>query len=85
MLIKGMPKWKFHLTTTVRQGAVRRKVILGNLGSAAAVILGNLASAVAVILGNLGSTAAVPQCRAHWAGQIKNGTYFDVDSVAIID
>ena len=33
---------------------MRRKVILGNLGSAAAVILGNLASAVAVILGNLG-------------------------------
>ena len=29
---------------------MRRKVILGNLGSAAAVILGNLASAVAVIL-----------------------------------
>ena len=64
---------------------MRRKFILGNLGSAAAVILGNLASAVAVILGNLGSTAAVPQCRAHWAGQIKNANYFDVDSVALID
>ena len=38
---------------SVKVQPVRRKVKLGNLGSAAAVILGNLASAVAVILGNL--------------------------------
>jgi hypothetical protein len=49
------PKCNLQHYTVGKQSAVIRKVILGNLGSAAAVILGNLGSAASasVIQGNL--------------------------------